>query len=95
MLPRGLAKKKPLHKVPTAIVHYLQMRDALPRDPKAMEINIRGPSTLEIHRIKVVGLGLDNLDKEGSSLTRWIRNCGRTVANLKPRGRSHLNRSRT
>ena len=71
------------------------MRDALPRDPKAMEINIRGPSTLEIHRIKVVGLGLVKLDKEGSSLTRWIRNCGRIAANLKPRGWSHHNRSQT
>ena len=59
-----------------------------------MEINIRGPSTPEIRRIKV-GLGLVKPDEEGSSLTRWIKNCGRIVANLKPRGWRHLNKSQT
>jgi len=69
VLPHGLAKKKPLYEVPTAVVHYLRIRDALPKDPKAMEINIRGPSTPEICRIKV-GLGLVKPDEEGSNLTR-------------------------
>ena len=94
MLPHGSAQKKPLHEVPTAVVHYLRIRDALPKDPKAMEINIRGPSTLEIRRIKV-SLGLVKPDEEGNNLTRWINNCGRIAANLKPRGWSHLNKSWT
>ena len=95
VLPRGSAKKKPLHEVLTAIVHYLQVRNTFPKDLKAMEINIREPNTLEISKIKVVGLGLVKSNEEGSSLTHWIRNYGRTVANLKLRERSHLNKSWT
>ena len=95
VIPRGSAKMKSLHEVPTAIVNCLQMRDALPKDPKAMKINIRGFSTPEICMIKIIGLGLVKLDEEGNNLACRIRNCGRTTVNLKPRGCSHLNRSRT
>ena len=86
MLPRGFAKKKSLHEVPTAIVNCLQMRDALPKDPKAMKINIRGSNTPKICRIKIIGLGLVKSDEEGNSLTRRIMNCGKITANLKLRG---------
>ena len=71
------------------------MRDAFLRDPRAMKINIKGSSTLEVHRIKIIALGLVKLDEEGSSLTCWIKNCGKTIANLNPRGWDHLNKSQT
>ena len=95
MLPYGLAKEKPLHEIPTAVKDYLQVGDALPKNPKTMEVNIRSSSTLEACRIKIIGLGLVKLDEEGSSLTCQMKNDGRTVANLKPRRWSHLNRSWT
>ena len=58
-----MAKKKPLHEVPTTIVNCLQMRDAFLRDPKAMKINIKGSSTPEVRRIKIIALGLVKLDE--------------------------------
>ena len=95
MLPHGSTKEKPLHEIPMVVEDYLQVGDALPENPKTMEVNIRSSSTLEAHRIKIIGLGLVKSDEEGSSLTCWIKNSGRTVANLKPKRWSHLNRSRT
>lgn len=68
------------------------MRSALPNDPKAMKINIRGNSALEIPKIKIIGLELVKPDEKGSYLARWIQICGRTTANLKLRGWSHLKR---
>ena len=53
-----------------AIVNCLQMRNALPKDPKAMKINIKGSSTPEIHKIEVIGLRLVKLNEKGNSLTR-------------------------
>ena len=95
MLPRGSAKEKPLHEIPMAVEDYLQVGDALPKNPKTMEVNIRSSSTLEVHRIKIVDLELAKSDEEGNSLTCWIKNDGRTTTNLKPRIWSHLNRSWT
>ena len=60
-----------------------------------MEINIMGPSTLEIRRIKVVALKLVKPGEGSSSLTHWIKNCGKVAANLKLRKWRHLNKSRT
>ena len=68
------------------------MGDALFRNLEAMKVNIRSFSTLEVCRIKVVGLGLVKLSKEGSGLTHRVRHGGRTTTNLKPRGRRHLSR---
>ena len=93
MLPRGSAKRKPLHEIPTVSVYYLRMGNTLPKDSEAMEINIRRPSTLEIHRIKVIGLRLVKPDEESSSLTHWIKDYGKTAANLKLRRRRHFNRN--
>ena len=95
VLPCGSAKRKPLHEVPMAILYCLQTGNALLKDSKAMEINIRGPSTLEIHRIKVVVLRLVKLGEESSNLTHWIKNSGRAAANLKLRKWRHLNKSWT
>ena len=95
MLPHGSAKEKPLHEIPTAIKEYLQVGDALPKNSKTMEVNIKSSRILEVHRIKIVGLRLVKSDEEGSSLTYWIKNSGRTVANVKPRRWSNLNRSQT
>ena len=49
------------------------MGNALFKDSEAMEINIRRPNTLEIHRIKVIGLRLVKLDEESNSLTHKIK----------------------
>ena len=95
MFPRGSAKKKASHKVPTAVTDCLQIGDALPGNSKTVKVNIGGSSTLEICRIKIIGLELVKLDEEGSGLACWIRNFGRTVANLKPKGWSHLDMSWT
>ena len=89
------SKRKFLHKVLMAIVHCLQMRDTISSDPKAMEINIRGPSTPEFCRIKVIGLRLVKPSEESSNLTHWIRNYGKTAANLKSGRRRHLNKNQT
>ena len=69
MLPHGLAKSKPLHEIPTTSVYCLQTGNALLRDSKAMEINIVGPNTQKIHKIKVISLELVKSDEENSSLT--------------------------
>ena len=95
MLLCGSAKKKPLYEVPMAIVDYLQMKDALPKNPKAMKINLKGSNTLEICRIKIISLRLVKSNVEGNSLACWIRNCGRTAAVLKLRGWSYLDISWT
>jgi len=95
VLPHGSAKRKPLHEIPTASVYCLQIGNALLKDSEAMEINIRRPSTLEIHRIKVIGLRLVKPDEESSSLTHRIRDYGKIVANLKLRRRRHFNKNRT
>ena len=60
-----------------------------------MKINTRGPSTPEICEIKIIGLGLVKSEEERGGLARWIKNCGRTAANLKLRGWSHLDKSQT
>ena len=52
-----------------AVEDYLKVGDALLKNPKTMEVNIRSSSTLEAHRIKIIGLGLVKSDEEGSSLT--------------------------
>ena len=95
MLPHGSTKEKPLHEIPMVVEDYLQVGDALPKNLKTMEVNIRSSSALEVRRIKIVGLGLVKSDEEGSSLTCRVRSGGRTTTNLKPRGRSHLSRSWT
>ena len=70
VFPHGSAKEKPLHEVPTTVMDYLQVGDPLLRNPKAMKVNIRSSSTLEVRRIKAVCLALVKLDEESSSLTR-------------------------
>ena len=85
MLPHGMAKKKSPHEVPTTPIDCLQMRSTLPRNPKAVEVNIRKPSTLEVHRIKIINLGLVKASEEGLSLVHRIWNHSRTVAHLKLR----------
>ena len=95
VLPRKSTKEKSLHKVPTAIIDHLQVGDALLRNLEAIKINIRSPSTSEVCRIKVIDLRQAKLGKEGSGLTRQIRNGGKTTTNLKLRGWSHLVRSQT
>ena len=52
-----------------AVEDYLQVGDALPKNPKTIEVNIRSFSTLKAHMIKIIGLGLVKSDEEGSSLT--------------------------
>ena len=47
MLPCRTAKKKLLHEVFEAAIDNLKMGKALLRNPEAMEINIRRPSTLK------------------------------------------------
>ena len=85
-----IAKGESLHEVLTAAVDSLQAYNALLRYPKTREVNIRRSSTLEVCCIKVIGLGLLKMDKEGIDLTHRIGNGGRTAINLKLRGWSHL-----
>ena len=85
MLSHGTAKKKSSHEVPTAPIDYLQVRSTLPRNSKAMEVNIRRSSTLEVRRIKIVNLELVKASKEGFSLAHGVWNCGRTATHLKLR----------
>ena len=73
MLPHGSAKEKPLHEIPMTVKDYLQVGDALPKNPKTMEVDIRSSSTLEVCKIKTVGLGLVKLDEEGSALLAGSR----------------------
>ena len=51
VLPHGSAKRKPLHEIPAASVYCLQTGNTFLKDLEAIEINIKGPSTLEIRKI--------------------------------------------
>ena len=51
VLLRGSAKRKPLHEIPTASVYCLQTGNTFLKDLEAIEINIKGPNTLEIRKI--------------------------------------------
>ena len=82
MLPHRTAKKKPLHEVSMVVINCLQMGNAFPGNPEAVKINVRSPSTPEVHRIKIVNLGLGKSDKESNYLARRIGNCGRVAAYL-------------
>lgn len=95
MLPCRLAKKKPLHEVLAAAINCLKMWNALPRNLEAMTINVGSSSTPKVCRIKVVDLRLVKLSEESSRLSREVEDCGRIVAFLKSRGRSHISRNRT
>ena len=56
------------------------MKNALPGNPKTVQVNIRGSNTPEIHMIKIIGLKLAKSDEEGNSLARQIKSCGKTNA---------------
>ena len=94
VFPHKKTKKKSLHEISAATIDYLQTGDTLLKYLEAMEINIRRPSTPEVQRAKVIGLGLVETGEEGNSLTHRIRNGGKTATNLKLRGWSHLIRRR-
>ena len=51
VLPRGLTKKKSLHKIPTTVINSLQVGNG---NPETMKVNIRNSSTPKVHRIKVI-----------------------------------------
>ncbi|KAM3714043.1 hypothetical protein ACJW31_01G301700 [Castanea mollissima] len=95
MLSRRTAKKKPPHEVSTAPIECLQMGSAFPRNPEAMKINIRRPSTPEVCRIKIVDLRLVKAGEESCSLARGIGNCSRAATYLKLKGCSHTSKNRT
>ena len=85
MLPCRTAEKKPLHEVSAAAIDYLKMGKVLLRNPVAVEVKIRRPSTPEVRRIKIVNLGLVEASKEGRNLAYGIWNCVRAATHLKLR----------
>ena len=58
VLSSGTAKMESLYEVPTATVNYLQVRNTIPRDFDAMEVNKGRLKTLEVCEIEVINLGL-------------------------------------
>ena len=70
VFPHKTTKKKSLHEIFAATIDCLQTGDKLLKFLEAMEINIRRPSTPEVRRVKVIGLGLVEMDEEDSSLTQ-------------------------
>ena len=72
MLPCRTAKKKLLHEVFEAAIDNLKMGKALLRNPEAVEINIRRRSTLKVHRIKIINLGLVKASEKGYSLAHRV-----------------------
>ena len=77
MLPRKMAKKKPSHEVSMAPIDCLQVGSTLPRNPEAVEINISRTNTPEVHRIKIINLGLVKAGEESRSLAHRIWNCSK------------------
>ena len=84
-----------MHEVSAAAIDRLQMGNAFLRYLKAIEINIRRSDTPKVQWVKIIGLNLVKTGEKGGGLTHRIRNGGRIATNLKPRGRSHLNKRRT
>ena len=79
------AKAESLHKVITATVDRLQMKNTILGNSEALEVYIGRPKTQEVCRIEVINLRLIKMSKEGCGLTHRVWNCGRTAAHLKLR----------
>ena len=83
MLSGRTTKSEPLHKITTVAVNHHQVRNAVLRDSKAMEICIRRPRAPEICRSQVINLRLIKAGEEGYSFIRRVRDGGRIAAHLK------------
>ena len=90
-----MTKEESLHEISMAAINHLQIGDTLLKNSEAMKVNIRSSSTLEVHKNKVIGLGLVESGKEGNGLIHKVRNGGKIATNLKPRDRSHLSKRQT
>ena len=95
VFPHRMTKEESLHEIFMAAIDRLQIGDTLLRNSEAMKVNIRSSNTLEVCKIKVIGLGLVESGKEGNGLTHRVRNDGKIATNFKPKGRSHLSKRRT
>ena len=74
-----MTKEESLQEISMAAITHLQIGDTLLKNSEAMKVNIRSSSTLEVHKIKVIGLGLVESGKEGNDLIHRVRNGGKLL----------------
>ena len=43
-----------MHKIPTTVINFLQVGNALPGNPETVKVNIRNSSIPKVRRIKVI-----------------------------------------
>ena len=54
VLPRGSTEEKSLHKIPTAVINFLQVGNALLGNPETVKVNIKNSNTPKVRKIEVI-----------------------------------------